>query len=339
MRITIDQLTEHLKKSLASIYLLAGDEPLQLAEAADDIRQAAKQSGYLHREVINIDKGTEWLQLSEAAESLSIFSDNKLIDLRLPSAKPGIDGDKILQAYSQNPPENTILLITSGKIENAATKSQWYQALDKVAVIVTVWPLQGSALIDWLQRRASRRGLLIEADALKMLATRIEGNLLAAAQELEKLYILHGQARITQAMIEAEVSNNARFDVFILNDALLSGQLNRSLHILQGLKAEGIAAPVIIWALSREARMLYSIKIKSAQGASLDTLFKSFNVWDKRKPIVQTALSRLKESDLQAILQLCAKTDQQIKGQLSGDAWEGLWQICLRFVKTGLVIS
>lgn len=333
MRLKVDQLGVALQKTLAPVYLVSGDEPLQVGEAADDIRQAVKQAGYTTREVVSIETGNEWHLLSVEAESLSIFSEKKLIDLRLPSAKPGMEGSKILSEYCKKLPEDTVLLITAGKLESAAQKSQWFQTLDNTGVIVQVWPLQGQDLLQWLQRRAERRGMRLEVDAVKSLAARIEGNLLAAAQEIEKLYILHGETRITKAMVEDDVADSARFDVFQLIDTLLSGKLNRAVKILSGLRAEGIAAPVVLWAISREARVLFNIKTELKQGAHQDAVFKKYQVWDKRKQPVQEALSRLKATDLQQILGLSAIADQQIKGQLAGDSWESLFEICLRFVK------
>jgi DNA polymerase-3 subunit delta len=252
--------------------------------------------------------------------------------LRLPSSKPGTDGAKVLTAYCKHPPPDTVLLITAGKLESASLKSQWFQALDNVGVVVQVWPLQGAELLHWLQRRAERKTMHLSADAIKSLAARIEGNLLAAAQELEKLYILHGHATISRAMIEDEVADSSRFDVFKLTDALLGGKLNRSVKILSGLKMEGVAAPVVLWALAREARTLFSIKSELKQGTHAETVFKNHQIWDKRKQPVQEALHRLKPEDIQAILLLCAKADQQIKGQCSGDGWETLFEICLRFI-------
>ncbi len=334
MRIKFDQLGATLQKTLAPVYLVSGEEPLQLGEAADDIWRAAKQAGYTTREVISIDTGNEWHQLTAEAESLSIFSDKKLIDLRLPSAKPGADGSKILTAYCRQLPDDTVLLITAGKLDSAAQKAQWFQALDNVGVIMQVWPLQGQELLQWLQRRAERKGMRFEVDAVKSLAVRIEGNLLAAAQEIEKLYILHGQARITKSMIEDDVADSARFDVFKLIDALLAGKINRSVKILEGLRAEGIAAPVVLWAVSREARALFNIKAELKQGGHQDAVFKKYQVWDKRKQPVQDALARLKTADLQKILQVSAMADRQIKGQLAGDGWESLFQICLLFSKS-----
>lgn len=333
MRLKLDQLGAALQKTLAPVYLISGDEPLQVGEAADDIRRAAKQAGYATREVIAIDSGSEWYQLTAEAESLSIFSEKKLIDLRLPSAKPGTDGSKVLTAYCRHLPEDTVLLITAGKLESAAQKAQWFQALDNAGVIVQVWPLQGPELLHWLQRRAERKGMRFEADAVKSLAARIEGNLLAAAQEIEKLFILHGQSRVGKAMVEDDVADSARFDVFKLIDTLLQGKLNRAVKILNGLKAEGIAAPVVLWAVSRETRALFNIKAELKQGGHQDAVFKKYQIWDKRKQAVQEALHRLKTEDLQAILQLSATADRQIKGQASGDGWESLFEICLLFVK------
>lgn len=331
MRLKVEQLAAALQKSVAPVYLVSGDEPLQLGEAADDIRQAARAAGYTTREVISVESGQEWPQLSLEADSLSIFSDKKLIDLRLPSAKPGTEGSKALIAYCQHLPDDTVLLVTAGKLESAAQKSQWLQALDGVGVIVQVWPLQGKELLNWLQRRAERKGMRLDSEALKSLASRVEGNLLAAAQEIEKLYILHGATSVGKAMVEDDVADSARFDVFKLTDALLAGKLNRSLKILNGLRAEGTAASIVLWALSRETRTLLQVKAELGRGVNPEAVFKKFQVWDKRKHLVQDAVQRLKTEQLQTILRAGAEVDRRIKGQAVGDEWEGLFGLCLRF--------
>lgn len=331
MRLKVDQLAAALQKAVAPVYLVSGDEPLQLGEAADDIRKAARAAGYTTREVISVESGHEWPQLGLEADSLSIFSDKKLIDLRLPSAKPGTEGSKALIAYCQRLPEDTVLLVTAGKLESAAQKSQWFQAVDGVGVIVQVWPLQGQELRQWLQRRAERKGMRLDHDALKSLAARVEGNLLAAAQEIEKLYILHGATLVGKAMVEDDVADSARFDVFKLTDALLAGKLNRALKILNGLRAEGTASSIVLWALSRETRMLLHVKSELGRGANPDAVFKKYQVWDKRKHLVQEAVQRLKTEQLQAILRAGAEIDRSIKGQSAGDEWEGLFGLCVRF--------
>lgn len=334
MRLKVEQLAAALKKSLLPVYVVTGDEPLQTGEAADEIRLAVKQAGYSIREVITIDTGNEWPQLSTEADSLSIFADKKLIDLRLPSGKAGLDGSKTLITYCQKLPADTILLISAAKFDMSVQKSQWFQALDAVGAIIQVWPLQGSDLLAWLQRRAAKKAMSFDDEAVKSLAARIEGNLLAAAQEIEKLYILHGASRISKAMIEDQVADSSRFDVFKLTDALLQGKLNRAVKILNGLQAEGIAAPVILWAMSREARTLINISQALKQAGHHEAVYKKHQVFEQRKPLIHQALNRLNASDLQAILRLCATTDQQIKGQLAGDSWESLFGLCCLFTNT-----
>lgn len=331
MRIKPEQLNSELRKSLLPVYLLSGDEPLQVGEAADAIRAAARQAGYVVREIINIEHGNEWGQLAEEADALSIFADKKLIDLRLSSAKPGNEGGKALIGYCQRLPTDTLLLMTSGKLDAATQKTQWFQAIDRVGAVMQVWPLQGQDLLNWLHRRAETKGMQIEQDALKSLAVRVEGNLLAAAQEVEKLFILHGQCRLTKAMIESAVADSARFDVFKLTDALLGGKLNRATKILCGLKAEGVAAPVVLWAVSREARILFNVKSELRQGGHQDAVFKKYQIWDKRISLVNEAVKRLSLVQIQSILLANAKADSQIKGQFAGDCWDTLFEVCSRF--------
>lgn len=336
MRLKSEQLGAALQQALRPVYLVSGDEPLQIGEAADAVRTAARREDYLAREVINIEHGNEWPMLANEADSLSIFADKKLIDLRLPSAKPGSEGGKALTAYCQNLPADTVLLITAGKLDSASQKTQWFQAIDKVGVVVQVWPLQGPDLLHWLRRRAERKGLELDAEAATCLASRIEGNLLAAAQEIEKLFILHGAARINRAMIESAVADSARFDVFKLSDALLAGKYNRAVKILAGLKAEGVAAPVVLWALSREARVLLHVKSELKRGGAHDAIYKKYQVWEQRKALFQNAMQRLNTSQVEAILGASASADLQIKGQLAGDAWDMLFEICLLFCKPAL---
>lgn len=331
MRIKPEQLQSELRKSLQPIYLVCGDEPLQVGEVADAIRAAAKQAGYTVREVINVEHGNEWSQLAEEADSLSIFADQKLIDLRLPSAKPGHEGGKALVDYCQRLPSDTLLLMTAGKLDAAAQKTQWFQAIDRAGAVVQVWPLQGPDLLSWLHRRTEAKGMQIEQDAVKSLAARIEGNLLAAAQEVEKLFILHGPVKLSKGMIENAVADSARFDVFKLTDALLGGKLNRANKILYGLKAEGVAAPVVLWALSREARILFNVKSELRQGSHQEAVFKKYQIWDKRIPLVHDAVKRLNVIQIQSLLLASAKADAQIKGRLAGNCWDTLFEICSRF--------
>ncbi|NOQ35536.1 MAG: DNA polymerase III subunit delta [Methylococcaceae bacterium] len=325
MRLKLTQLDGSLKRGLAPVYLITGDEPLQIGEAADSIRLAAKNRSYLNREVFTVEGNFNWNQISQAADSLSIFADKKIIDLRVPSGKFGKDGAKVLSEYCKQPPEDTILLISSAKLTSASTKSRWFQTIDKAGVVIQVWPLAGQELIAWLRQRLLKRGLQLEIEAVKILASRIEGNLLAAAQEIEKLYVLYGTGRLSTQQVQEVVADSSRFDVFNLSDALLGGRVNRIIKILQGLQAEGIAAPIVLWVLSKDLRCLLELKTASNK----EQVFRKHQIWDKRKHLMNNALSRLNLTELQQAVILSAKADRQIKGQQTGDSWETLLQICL----------
>ena len=331
MRLKPEQITAALQKSLAPVYFISGDEPLQLGEIADAIRAAARKAGYDTREILVADAGFAWHELNESAGSLSIFADKKIIDLRLPTGTPGTDGAKALTAYCDVLPEDTLLLITAAKIAGASLKARWFQAVDKVGCVIQVWPLEGQDLIRWLQQRMQRRGLQAEPEGIKILASRIEGNLLAAAQEIEKLYVLYGSGRLSTQQIFDVVADSSRFDVFKLMDSVLAAKIGRIFKILSGLQAEGVAAPVVLWALTREARTLIKIKRALAQGQNRVLVFKNNQIWDKRQQLVSDALNRLAESDLNNILTLSAKADRQIKGRQQGEPWETLLDVCLKF--------
>jgi DNA polymerase III subunit delta len=331
MRLKPEQLGAALQKGLAPVYFLSGDEPLQLGEMADAIRKTARLAGYNSREIFSVDTGFSWNQLALSADSMSIFSDKKIIELRIPSSTVGSEGAKALTAYCERLPDDTLLLISSGKLASATLKSRWLESIDKVGVVVQVWALEGQDLLNWLQQRLLQRGLQADPDGIKLLASRIEGNLLAADQEITKLYVLHGAGQLSATQIADAVADSSRYDVFKLVDSILLAQVNRIIKILSALRAEGIAAPVILWALTREARSLIHIKLALAAGQHKDTVFRNNQIWDKRKPLVDKALTRLNLQQLNHILVLAARADRQIKGQQSGDAWQTLLAVCLQF--------
>jgi len=336
MRLKPDQLNAALQKSLAPVYFLSGDEPLQLGEMADAIRKTARAAGYNSREIFSVDSTFSWNQLALSADSLSIFSDKKIIECRIPSSTVGTEGAKALTAYCQRLPDDTVLLISIGKLASATLKSRWLESIDKVGVVIQVWALDGQDLLNWLQQRLLQRGLHVEPDGIKLLASRIEGNLLAADQEITKLYVLYGAGQLSTAQIADAVADSSRYDVFKLMDWVLAAQTNRMIKILAALRAEGIAAPVILWALTREARSLIHIKLALAGGQHKDTVFRNNQIWDKRKSLVDKAITRLNLQQLNNILVLAAQADRQIKGQQSGDAWETLLAVCLLFTSMQL---
>jgi len=331
MRLKPEQLNAALSKDLAPVYYFSSDEPLQLGEMADAVRAAAKSADYLNREILTVDSHFQWAELNVAADSLSIFADKKIIDLRLGGAAPGTEGSKALCRYCERLPADTLMLITGGAIKKDALKSRWFLALEKVAVIIQAWPLEGQELRQWLQQRLLKRGLQADPDGINLLAGRIEGNLLAAAQEIEKLYVLYGAGPLNSQQIADAVADSSRYDVFKLMDSVLAGNVNQLFKVLTGLQAEGIAAPVVLWAITREARTLIKIHLALSEGQQKDTVFRNQQIWDKRKQLVNNALARLSKSSLYALLIKTAKADRQSKGQETGDVWQSLLEICLQF--------
>ena len=339
MRVKPEQLSGALRKGLMPIYLITGDEPLQLGEIADEIRNTAKQNGFDNREIVSLETGFEWNQLAFMADSMSIFADKKIIDLRLSSGAFGAEGSKALINYCERLSKDTILLITAGKIDSKALKSRWVEAIDKNGLVIQVWPLEGQDLIHWIQNRLHRHGLEAKAEGLQLLAARIEGNLLAAAQEIEKLYVLYGSGSISVQQINEVVADSSRYDVFKLMDTVLYANVSRIIKVLSGLRSEGTASPIVLWALTRDARLLIKIKLALAQGINQESVFKNNNIWDKRKSVISQALKRLSDRDLNEILVTSAFADRQIKGQQAGDAWETLLAICLMFASSQHMVN
>ena len=332
MRIrSIHDLEASLRKRLAPIYLLSGDEPLQLKEAADLIRRLAREQGYSEREVLEADHRFDWNQLAAEASNLSLFARQRIIDLRIPSGKPGTEGSKALSAYAAAPPDDTLLLITLPKLERGQANSQWFKNLDQAGAVLQVWPIEGERLQPWIEQRMRVAGLTPAPGVAPMLAERIEGNLLAAVQEIDKLLLLNGPGIVTPEQLAGAVSDSARFDVFGLVDSALEGRVARCLRMLNGLKAEGTAAPVVLWALAREVRSLTSLAGEVNRGTPpARAIAARREIWDKRKPLVKRGLQRLSLPQWRQLLQLCGRTDRAIKGQDSADPWLLMQQIVTR---------
>lgn len=330
MKLRLEQLTAALRKGLAPIYLISGDEPQQQNEAADTIREAARASGFTHRELLYVEPGFDWGAFVEIGDSFSLFGDKRIIDLRLP-IKPDKDGAAALLHYAEGPPEDAVLVMTVPKLTAADQKNRWFQAIDQRGVIIQVWPLEGQRLIEWLDRRLNAKKMLADQSGLRILAARVEGNLLAAAQEIEKLHILYGSVRIEDEMIREAVADSARYDVFNLAEAVLHGQIGRAGRILFGLRAEGVAPAVVLWAFARELRMLAGVKALTDRGETADVAFsrQKEKVWDQRRMSLTKALQRLALKEVHGALLLCARADRIIKGQEAGDPWEALLDICL----------
>lgn len=331
MRVAPHQLQAHLQRGLAPIYLLSGDEPLQMSEAADSIRQQAKSRGYSGREVLEVDARFDWELLMAEANALSLFAEQRIIDLRIPSGKPGNEGGKALSDYAARPPDDVLLLVTLPKLEASQTASKWFKALDKVGVTVQIWPVEGSRLQPWIEQRMRAAGLRPTAEVVPMLAERVEGNLLAARQEIEKLLLLYGPGEISPQQLADSVADSARYDVYGLIDAALAGKINRGIKMLSGLQAEGTPEPVVLWALTRELRLLLSLALETKGGRSAQQVVAARReVWDKRKPLVAKGLQRLELREWQQLLWLCGRVDRAIKGWEPADPWLLMREIITR---------
>ncbi|MEH6565052.1 MAG: DNA polymerase III subunit delta [Halopseudomonas sp.] len=331
MKLNAAQLPRQLKEGLVPVYVVSGDDPLLTGEAEDLIRKACRAAGSEERQVFHTERNFDWSQLYEASHSLSLFAQQRLLELRLPSGKPGDQGAKALLGYLEQPPADTTLLISLPKLDGTAMRSKWAKALVEHADsrFVQVWPIEAQQLPGWMRDRLAAAGIQASPDALELLSTRVEGNLLAAAQEIEKLKLFCSGGSLDLDTVQQVVADSARFDVFNLSDAMLLGQPQQALRILHGLKGEGVEAPVVLWALTRELRTLASMALDSARGIPLDKVFSSQRppVWDKRKPIMKRALERHPAGAWEGWLGAAQTVDAQIKGQAPGSPWDGLARI------------
>ena len=321
MKVRPDQIERHLKNKLAAIYFICGDEPLQVMESADRIRAEARKQNYTEREVMDVDAQFDWNQLLDAGNSLSLFAEKRILELRLPTGKPGKVGSKILQEYAQRPADDAILIISSGKLESSSKNTKWFKTLDQQGVVIQCWPVNADQLPQWINQRLQSKGLIADNDAVQLLADRVEGNLLAAAQEVDKLFLLHGAGKLNFEQTAAAVANSSRYNIYDLVDTALAGNVTRTSRIIGGLKNEGVEPVLMLWALSREVRTL--AKISEANG-SPDAAMAKLRVWENRKALIRKALSRHRAPRWKLFLKRCAKIDKVIKGVEPGRAWDEL---------------
>ena len=289
------------------------------------MRRSAREAGCSDREVIDSAvSGFNWQDLLHSATSMSLFTERKLVELRLPSGKPGAEGSKALCEYLDVASGDDVLLIIAGKIDKQSTSSNWYRALDQAGATVQVWPVDARNLPRWLQQRVRSAGMSIDDDALQLLCERVEGNLLAAVQEVEKLKLLAADSRITAATITDAVSDNARYNLFDMADSALGGNATGSLRMLHGLRSEGTEPAVVLWALAREIRTLYEVQADCDRGQSVQQALNARRVWKNRMGLMQSALARHSIGTLSGLLELASRVDGSIKGFADGRPWDNL---------------
>jgi DNA polymerase-3 subunit delta len=337
MQLRYEQLQAHVNKALAPVYLLSGAEPFLIDEGRRIIHAAAHKQGYTERQSWQVETGFAWQQLLTSANALSLFSNKELIEIRCTSNQLNETAAKILQSYIDNIPPDKILLIITDKLTPAQQKSSWYQNLLKAGVAIQIWPLESDALLQWLKQRMTAAKLTTSPEGLQLLAERAEGNLLAIAQEIEKLSLLYPQQTLTVENIAEAVNDSARFDVFALSDAILQGNGNRIVRILYCLKDEGIEPILILWAVTKEIRTLTTIIEQLVQGANIEKILIEQRIWDKRKPLIRQALQRHKLKAWHQLLQQASTIDCMIKGLKPGNVWDELIRLCLSVAGIKLV--
>lgn len=330
MRLDGEQLAQHLSRGVKPLYVLHGEETLLTLEAADRIRKRCVEEGYGEREVLTVEAGFDWSQLKNTGDSLSLFSAKRLLELRIPSGKPGNDGAEALRNYAAALPPDTVTVVVLPKLDRTQLSSGWFEALDGAGVVVAANPVPLARLGQWISGRLAQHGQQADQETLEFLVGRVEGNLLAAHQEVQKLALLFPPGMLTLASVKDAVLDVARFDVFQLGEALLGGDTARFVRVLEGLRGEGVAPPLVLWNIAEEARALLHVSTGIAAGRSPVQLMRDARVWGARADLMPKAARRLSANQLEDALLHAARVDRMIKGLAAGDVWNELLQLGLR---------
>ena len=332
MAVKADQLPALLSRSLAPVYVIAGSEPLLVQESRDLVIKAAQQQGFDERTVFEVTKGFDWDLLGEDASALSLFSSRKILDIRLPTGRPGRDGAPALVEMAQAADPDILLLLTCGKWDASMRKSKWASELARAGVLVEIWPVKPHQLPQWIRGRMLQAGLDPDKEAIAMLADLVEGNLLAAQQEIDKLVLLEPGARVTAEDITRAVANSARFDAFRLVECALQGQLGECLRVASGLRRTDVAIQAVSGALYRELVLSDTVRSAMQSGENESSVFGKLRIWPARQGPMRQALRRLSAFDFAESFRALALIDRQSKGRAPGDPWQTLdrllWFLC-----------
>lgn len=334
MAITSEELPRHLASGLKPLYVVFGDALLLAIEAADSIRAAARAAGYSERETFIAEQHFKWGELHNSAQSLSLFATRKVIDLRIPSGKPGVEGGQALQAYCTSLVPDVLTLVSLPKLDWAAQKSQWFGALQQHGVVVSADDIPRNALPNWIAGRLKRQDQSVDPATLEFLADRCEGNLIAAFQEIQKLALLFPAGPLTFDQVKDAVMDVARYDIFKLSEAMLTGNAARYARILDGLRAEGTATVLVLWAISEDIRTLGKVLQAMQRGGNFSNALRDIRVRKDRQGLIENAARRLKFPHIERAMLQAARLDKTIKGLRPGDVWDELLQLGLRFSKS-----
>lgn len=336
MKIKPDQLKSYLQKSLQTkqlspIFIISGDEPLLSQEAADAVRSTARQLEFTERETFDIDARFDWNLVFNETNSLSLFSDKKILELRITSGKPGDKGSKALCELCENPNDSNLILVILPKLDKGAYQSKWMKTLESKGVHIQVWPVTPEQLPRWINQRLVQCGIEASQGAVDILADRVEGNLLAAMQEINKLKLLSLEGKVNADIMSTVVADSARYNLFSFVDKVLDGDAQSAAKALRGLENEGTEPLALLWAITRELRTLNKASHQILPGNSKDKALKSAGVWDKRIPIFRKALSRLSPAHLRMLMHQAGAIDRGVKGLRQADIWDELTTLVLSF--------
>lgn len=335
MRLSFDQLAQHLERELRPLYLLTGDEPLALMESVDALRQTARRQGYDERLSFTAERHFDWKQLKSSGQSASLFATRRLLELHIPSGKPGIEGSKALQDFAGNLPAETITLITLPKLDKAAQSSAWFGALEQVAVVIPLQTVEIERLPRWIGSRLQAQSQQADEATLEFLANQVEGNLLAAHQEIQKLGLLYPAGQLDAEAVREAVLNVSRYDVFQLGDALLAGDVPRTAKILQGLEAEGMQPLALLGVLAWLLRGVTRVKLAETRGENLANAMQQAKIWGDRQVQVKRMLARVSLRQLQAAMLKMAEIDKISKGIAPGKPWLEIARLCIGLARGG----
>jgi DNA polymerase-3 subunit delta len=328
MRLLPQQLTEHLVKGLKPLYVLAGDEALAMRECLDAIRSKARQQGCDERNSLIVERNFNWQQIAAYGQSISLFSSQRLLEISIPSGKPGIEGSKALQALAEQRLADTTVIIMLPQLDWREQKSAWYMAIEQAGVLIPLDEVAPAQLPQWIAKRLALQQQSTDAETLEFLAHQVEGNLLAAHQEIQKLGLLYPAGAIEGNAVREAVLNVSRFDPNQLSEAVLAGDINRTVRILQGLQDEGVTAvPVmnpLIWAI----KPLVKLKQAEARGENLNTAMTQAKIFGDKQTLAKRAITRLSLKQLEAALLKLSEIDKTAKGILQGDAWLEISRLC-----------
>jgi DNA polymerase-3 subunit delta len=322
LKIQANQLAAHLKKSLAPCYLVSGDEHLLVGEALDAIRATARERGFSLRELHVATTGFDWTQLTASSGNLSLFAEQRIIELRLPTGKPGRAGGMAITELVENAGPDTLFIVSTPKLDRGTAAAKWAKAIDAAGVTLIIFPIGIRELPGWIANRMRSAGLQPNRDAVAIIADRVEGNLLAAGQEIEKLRLVLGEGPVTAEDVNNAVVDSSRYDVYKLADAALAGDARRAVKILGGLRAEGVPPVIVMWALTRELRTLSKLDDVVVQGGDLGGAMQKNGVWRNRQGLVRQCMARHKHGDFHRMLKVGGRADAAAKGQRAGDPWQ-----------------